>query len=59
MTPDLQKGITEGAYWLRPPGPNCDLVIAYTGTVAPEAIEAVGLIGGKPSRRRPAGHHLR
>jgi pyruvate dehydrogenase E1 component len=45
MTPELQKGITEGAYWLRPPGPNCDLVIAYTGAVAPEAIEAVGFIG--------------
>jgi pyruvate dehydrogenase E1 component len=45
MTPDLQKGITDGAYWLRKPGPNCDLVIAYTGAVAPEAIEAVGFIG--------------
>ncbi len=45
MTPDLQRDITEGAYWMRKPGPNCDLVIAYTGTVAPEAIEAVGLIG--------------
>ena len=37
--------ITDGAYWLRKPGPNCDLVIAYTGAVAPEAIEAIGLIG--------------
>jgi pyruvate dehydrogenase E1 component len=45
MTPDLQAAITEGAYWLRKPGPNCDVVIAYTGAVAPEAIEAVGLIG--------------
>ena len=45
MTPDLQKAITDGAYWLRKPGPNCDLVIAYAGAVAPEAIEAVGLIG--------------
>jgi pyruvate dehydrogenase E1 component len=45
MTPDLQSGITEGAYWLRKPGPNCDVVIAYTGAVAPEAIEAVGLLG--------------
>jgi pyruvate dehydrogenase E1 component len=45
MTPDLQRDITDGAYWMRKPGPNCDLVIAYTGTVAPEAIEAVGLIG--------------
>ena len=45
MTPELQKDITDGAYWLRKPGPNCELVIAYTGAVAPEAIEAVGLIG--------------
>ena len=45
MTPDLQRDITDGAYWLRKPGPNCDLVVAYTGAVAPEAIEAVGFIG--------------
>ena len=45
MSPDLQKGITDGAFWLRKPGPNCDVVVAYTGTVAPEAIEAIGLIG--------------
>jgi pyruvate dehydrogenase E1 component len=45
MTPDLQRAITDGAYWLREPGPNCDLVVAYTGAVAPEAIEAVGFIG--------------
>ncbi len=45
MTPDLQAAITEGAYWLRKPGPNAEVVIAYTGAVAPEAIEAVGLLG--------------
>ncbi|MDN3274200.1 hypothetical protein QWJ07_08100 [Frankia sp. RB7] len=45
MTPDLQQGITDGAYWLRKPGPNAELVIAYTGAVAPEAIEATGFIG--------------
>jgi pyruvate dehydrogenase E1 component len=45
MTPELQKAITDGAYWLRKPGPNAELVIAYTGAVAPEAIEAIGLIG--------------
>jgi pyruvate dehydrogenase E1 component len=45
MTPDLQKGITDGAYWLRRPGPNAEAVIAYTGAVAPEAIEAIGLLG--------------
>src|ERR1700730_5433380 len=45
MTPDLQRAITDGAYWLRKPGENCEAVIAYTGAVAPEAIEAIGLIG--------------
>jgi len=45
MTPDLQSAITEGAYWLRKPGPNAEVVIAYTGAMAPEAIEAVGLLG--------------
>src|SRR3979411_2938965 len=52
MTPDLQKGITDGAYWLRRPGPNAEVVIAYTGAVAPEAIEAMGLLG---ESRRDAG----
>jgi pyruvate dehydrogenase E1 component len=45
MTPDLQQAITDGGYWLREPGPNCEIVIAYTGALAPEAIEAVGLLG--------------
>ncbi len=45
MTDELAAGIVNGAYWLRPPGPNCELVVAYTGAVAPEAIEAVGLLG--------------
>ncbi|MFX8891492.1 hypothetical protein ABTN09_21035, partial [Acinetobacter baumannii] len=37
--------IAAGAYWLRKPGPNAELVIAYTGAVAPEALEATGLLG--------------
>jgi pyruvate dehydrogenase E1 component len=45
MTPELQQHIADGAYWLRKPGDNCDLVIAYTGALAPEAIEATGLLG--------------
>ncbi|GAB9149810.1 transketolase [Bradyrhizobium diazoefficiens] len=45
MTSELQQGITDGAYWLRKPGPNAELVIAYTGAMAPEAIEATGFIG--------------
>jgi pyruvate dehydrogenase E1 component len=45
MTSDLASDIVNGAYWLRPPGPNCQLVIAYAGAVGPEAIEAAGLLG--------------
>jgi pyruvate dehydrogenase E1 component len=30
--------------WLREPGPNCEVVVAYTGAVAPEAIQAIGLM---------------
>src|SRR5258708_26455342 len=45
MGPDLQKDTAEGAYWLRKPGPNAEVVVAYTGAVAPEAIEATGFIG--------------
>ena len=44
MTPALEAGIINGGYWLRKPGPNAELVIAYTGTVAPEAVEAAGLM---------------
>ncbi len=45
MTAELQKSVTDGAYWLRKPGPNAEVVIAYTGAVAPEAIEATGFVG--------------
>jgi pyruvate dehydrogenase E1 component len=44
MTPELRQAIVDGAYWLRKPGPNCQVVVAYTGAVAPEAIEAIGLM---------------
>src|SRR5262252_1927459 len=44
MTAELRQGIIDGAYWLRRPGPNCQVVVAFTGAVAPEAIQAVGLM---------------
>ncbi len=44
MSADLSRDIVNGAYWLRPPGPNCSVVIAYQGAVAPEAIAATGLL---------------
>jgi pyruvate dehydrogenase E1 component len=45
MTPELSRDIVDGGYWMRRPGPNASVVIAYTGAMAPEAIEAVGLMG--------------
>jgi pyruvate dehydrogenase E1 component len=41
---DFRQGAIDGAYWLRKPGPNCEVVIAYQGVVAPEAIRAAGRI---------------
>ncbi|MGY0791443.1 transketolase [Azospirillum argentinense] len=45
MDAELENGIVQGAYWLRRPGPNAQVVVAYSGVVAPEAIEAVGMLG--------------
>ncbi len=39
------QGTIDGGYWLRKPGPNCEVVIAYQGAVAGEAIKAAGRIG--------------
>ena len=41
----FRRGAIDGAYWLRQPGPNCEVVIAYQGAIAPEAIRAAGIIG--------------
>jgi pyruvate dehydrogenase E1 component len=41
---ELRQGIIDGAYWIRKPGPNCQIVVAYTGAIAPEAIQAIGLM---------------
>ncbi|MFV1531093.1 MULTISPECIES: 1-deoxy-D-xylulose-5-phosphate synthase N-terminal domain-containing protein [unclassified Phaeobacter] len=41
----FRQGAIDGAYWLKQPGPNCDVVIAYQGAVAPEAIKAAAAIG--------------
>jgi pyruvate dehydrogenase E1 component len=41
----MAHDIVDGAYWMRKPGPNPQIVVAYTGAVAPNAIEAVGLMG--------------
>ncbi|MEB8387050.1 transketolase [Rhodobacteraceae bacterium KMM 6894] len=46
------QGAIDGAYWLRKPGPNCSVVIAYQGAVADEAIAAAGVIA---EHRRDVG----
>ena len=43
----IRQGVIDGAYWLREPGPNCEVVIAYQGTVATEAIAAQKDLGAK------------
>jgi pyruvate dehydrogenase E1 component len=52
MAPALAEDIINGAYWMRRPGPNAQVVVAYTGAVAPEAIAAIGLMA---EDRRDAG----
>ena len=42
--PELAADMVSGGYWMRKPGPNAQVVVAYTGAVAPDAIEAVGLM---------------
>ena len=45
ITPQLEEDIINGGYWMRKPGPNAQVIVAYTGAVAPEAIEATGMMG--------------
>ncbi len=40
----FRQGAIDGGYWLRRPGPNCEVVLAYQGVVAPEVIRAAGAI---------------
>ncbi len=44
LDPALVSDIIDGGYWLRAPGPNTEIVIAYQGVIAPEAIAAAGYL---------------
>jgi pyruvate dehydrogenase E1 component len=44
MSGAFAQDVVDGGYWMRKPGPNAQVVVAYMGAVAPEAIEAVGLL---------------
>jgi pyruvate dehydrogenase E1 component len=41
----FRQGVIDGGYWLRKPGPNADVVLAYQGCVASEVLAAAGRIG--------------
>ena len=41
---NFAQEVVDGATWLKEPGPNADLVIAYQGTVGTEAITAAGML---------------
>lgn len=40
MTDELRNEVTKGAYWLKKPELGTELVVAYCGAIAPEAIAA-------------------
>ncbi|WP_420337136.1 hypothetical protein [Roseibium sp.] len=42
---EFDQGVIDGAYWLRRPGRNPDVILAYQGAVGPDVIEAAGRIG--------------
>lgn len=44
MDDELAHDVIAGAYWLRQPGAECDIVIAAMGAVIPEAIEAFDMM---------------
>ena len=44
MTQELRRDVINGGYWLRRPEPGTQTAIVYMGALAPEAIEAAGLM---------------
>ena len=45
MTPTLRRDIIDGGYWLRRPDLSTGIAVVYMGALAPEAIDAAGLLG--------------
>ena len=46
VDPALSQDILNGGYWLKAPDASCEVVIAYQGVLASEAIAAAGRLGG-------------
>ena len=47
LTKDLQDQILKGGYWLKQPGSNPEIILAYQGVIAAEVIEATANLGEK------------
>ena len=47
LTKDLQDEILKGGYWLKQPGSNPEIILAYQGVIAAEVIEATANLGEK------------
>ena len=58
MTPELAQQIVDGAYWLRKPGPNAQVMVAYQRRGGAGSDRRRRPDGGGPPRRRPARRHL-
>ena len=58
MTPRWRQAIIDGAYWLREPGPNCQIVVAYQRRGRARGDRGGRADGRGPPRCRPAGGHL-
>ncbi len=43
-SPTFRQDVIDGAYWLREPGPNAEVVLVYQGCIAPEVIRAAALL---------------
>ena len=48
MTADLAAATLAGAYWLREPGPGCELALVGMGAVLPEVLEAAEQLDDVP-----------
>ncbi len=42
--PTIESDVIEGAYWVKPPAPGAELAIVYAGAVAPEVLDAAGML---------------
>jgi len=40
----VPDGVIEGGYWLKPPGPEADIALVFSGAVAPEVLAAASIM---------------